>query len=142
MTCCKAIIFSLPILLTIPALVFAEESVSERNSRELSALDQRIKIERTTRLQPFVMTQDKPNYILPVSYNSNPNNASLGASRNGDLDKTEVKFQFSMKYPLIDNLFDGQGSLQFAYTHLSFWQAYNKNFSVPIRETAHEPEIF
>lgn len=142
MTCYKVIIFMLPVFLAIPASLIAEESVSTNEQNKPTALDRRIKIERTTRFQSFVITPHRPNYILPVSYNSKPNNATVDVSRDGELDNNEVKFQISMKFPIIDNLFDGKGSLQFAYTNLSFWQAYNKNVSSPFRETVHEPEIF
>lgn len=30
-----------------------------------------------------------------------------------------------MKFPIVENFFGEQGSIQFAYTNLSFWQAYN-----------------
>lgn len=126
----------------MPAIVLAEESTSEIIRVEPSALDRRIKIERATRFQSFVLTAHKPNYILPVAYNDNPNNAAVDVSRDGELDNNEVKFQFSMKFPIIDNFFNEKSSLQFAYTNLSFWQAYNDNVSNPVRETVHEPEVF
>ena len=130
------------ISLVKPAMVIAEEPGDKENTDDISALDKRIKIERATRLQPFVLTPHKPNYILPFSYNDKPNNTPVDVSRDGELDKNEVKFQFSMKFPIIENLFDNQGSVQFAYTNLSFWQAYNADASSPFRETVHEPEIF
>ena len=140
--CCRAVYIIVSLIFIFPNHALADESVVNEDKRELSALDQRIKIERETRFQHYVITPHKPNYILPFSYNENPNNASVDSTSNGDLDKTEVKFQFSMKFAILDNLFGEQGSLQFAYTNLSFWQAYNKNISSPFRETVHEPELF
>ena len=125
-----------------PAMVIAEESGDKENTDDISALDQRIKIERATRYQSFVLTPHKPNYILPIAYNAKPNNIPEDVSVDGELDKNEVKFQFSMKFPVVENLFGEQGSIQIAYSNLSFWQAYNKNESSPFRETVHEPEIF
>ena len=108
----------------------------------MSALDQRILIERKTRFQPFVITPHKPNYILPISYNDKPNNAPINTAVDGELDNYEMKFQFSMKFVIAEDLFGEHGSLQFAYTNLSFWQAYNEEVSSPFRETVHEPELF
>jgi len=112
------------------------------NTKEISAFDQRIQIERETRYQSFVLTPHKPNYIMPITYNEKPNNASQTTSDGAALDKNEVKFQFSMKFPMVEDLFGEQGTLYFAYTNLSFWQAYNVNTSSPFRETVHEPEVF
>lgn len=128
--------------LLITATANAEEQTNTENSDERSALDRRIEIERKTRYQSFVLTPHKPNYILPISYNDTPNNAPVDTSRDGELDKLEVKFQFSVKFPIIENLFGEQGSIQFAYTNRSFWQAYNDRASYPFRETVHEPELF
>lgn len=47
-----------------------------------------------------------------------------------------------MKFPIAEDLFGEQGILYFAYTNLSFWQAYNDSASYPFRETVHEPELF
>ena len=133
--CCIAV-------LTVPGMGVADESVSNESTNEKSALDRRIEAERRTRFQPFVLTPHKPNYILPVSYNETPNNAPFDTSSEGELDNYEIKFQISVKFPIVDDPFGEQGSIQFAYTNLSFWQAYNRDSSSPFRETVHEPELF
>lgn len=138
----KAGIFLCCFALLTTATAIADEPKVTEDTDEMSALDRRIQIERKTRYQSFVLTPHKPNYILPIAYNSNPNNAPVDTSREGELDKLEVKFQFSVKFPIIENLFGEQGSIQFAYTNRSFWQAYNASASYPFRETVHEPELF
>ena len=125
-------------LFSITLSVFAGQA----EKSDVSALDRRIQTERSTRFQPFVLTPHKPNYILPITYKDKPNNAPVNIERDGELDKIEFKFQLSVKFPIVDNLFGEQGSVQFAYTNLSFWQAYNKKSSGPFRETVHEPELF
>ena len=119
-----------------------EQAAQPKPAEEVSALDRRIEVERKTRYQPFVLSPHKPNYILPISYNAKPNDAPLGDTHDGELDKYEIKFQFSLKFPLIENLFGETNSFYFAYTHLSFWQAYDFGGSSPFRETNHEPEVF
>jgi len=99
------------VTLVIPVTVVAEESFSKENKDELSELDKRIKIECATRLQSFVLTPHKPNYILPLSCNGKPNETSVDILGDGGLDKNEVKFQFSMKFTIIENLFYNQGSV-------------------------------
>ena len=130
------------VVLTVPGMGVAEEPVSNESTNEKSALDRRIEAERQTRFQPFVLTPHKPNYILPVTYNETPNNAPFDTTNEGELDNYEIKFQISVKFPIIDDPFGEQGSIQFAYTNLSFWQAYNTGSSSPFRETVHEPELF
>lgn len=124
--------------------MFFNSSISaeqaDKGSNE-SALDKRIGIERKTRYQPFVLTPHKPNYILPFSYNSKPNQASFDQHER-DIDYVEIKFQFSVKFPIMDKILGDKSSLQFAYTNQSYWQAYNGPASYPFRETVHEPEVF
>lgn len=106
-----------------------------------SALQKRRLQEEMTQDNPFVITPHKPNYILPVSHNDTPNTSPFLAGTE-EIDNIEIKFQFSFKLPLAKDVFHNNGRLYFAYSNLSFWQAYNKDVSSPFRETNHEPEIF
>lgn len=128
--------------LIAPVASFAADAPAQAEPAEISALDRRIAIERKTRFQPFVLTPHKPNYILPFTYNDTPNNVPVNVAQDGELDNHEIKFQFSIKFPITEGLFTENSSLQFGYTNLSFWQAYNDQSSSPFRETVHEPELF
>ena len=99
------------------------------------ALDRRLTLEHQTEANRFVITPHKPNYILPFTYNSRPNDTS------GEIDNTELKFQLSFKVPLSQDLFGSGGKLDFAYTQVSFWQMYSSANSAPFRETNYEPEL-
>ena len=48
----------------------------------------------------------------------------------------------SLKYKLIDDLFDKNIDFYLAYTNLSYWQAYNSKPSSIFRDTNHEPEAW
>jgi phospholipase A1 len=119
-----------------------EEPQQDTVAKQQSALDERIRIEQQTRFQQFVLTPHKPNYILPITYNSMPNQAPFDPVTDGVLDKTEVKFQISIKFPIVDGLFGDTSTLYAAYTNQSYWQAYNNENSHPFREANHEPELF
>ncbi|HSH30966.1 MAG TPA: phospholipase A, partial [Thiohalobacter sp.] len=108
---------------------------------QTSPLDTRIILERATAENPFVITPHRPNYLLPATYSFSPNDAPFDANA-GELQKWEVKFQLSFKFPLVRGLFNDRGTLFMAYTNQSYWQAYNRKFSSPFRETNHEPELF
>jgi len=85
----------------------------------------------------------RPNYILPLAYNSSPNHDSiLDMDRKAIAQNTEAKFQISFKVKLWPDIMDKDVDLWFAYTQLSFWQIYNSTFSSPFRETDYEPELF
>ena len=64
-------------------------------------------------------------FMLPVT---------LSDEYNGK--QTEAVFQISAKHPLFGSRF------YFAYTQISFWQAYDDYNSAPFRETNYNPEIF
>ncbi len=97
------------------------------------ALAQRGAEERAARENRFAITPYRPNYLLPVSYNDNPN------QRYQQLDPWEIKFQLSFRIEILPDLLGGQ--LHFGYTQQSYWQAYNGDLSRPFRETNYEPEI-
>ncbi len=90
---------------------------------------------------PFLITPHKPNFVLPLTYNTTPNEEPFGQEE-GALNKLEMKFQLSIKIPMTRRPLFWNSRLYAAYTGLSFWQAYNSKFSSPFRETNHEPEIF
>lgn len=106
-----------------------------------SAVERRASLERVSSENPFSIIPHKPNYILPVAYNSSPNRTPFSPG-DRNLDSTEAKFQFSFKVPLVRGLMDDTGTFFFAYTNQSYWQAYNGTESRPFRETNHEPEAF
>ena len=127
-------------LVTGPATTL-RDPVAMPAQQEMSALEERLKSERETRANSFVIEPHRPNYILPLTYNWSVNRAPYEPY--GDwLQPVEIKFQVSFKGPVYEDLFGDNGDLYFAYTQLSLWQAYNKSNSSPFRETNYEPEIF
>ena len=116
-------------------------ATTEGNSKAvISAFDRRIQGEREGAGNRFLIMPHKPNYLLPVSWNEDMNKAPYGEGGK-HLDNLEIKFQLSLKAPLVKGIWNGYGDLYVAYTNTSWWQAYN-DFSAPFRETNHEPEIF
>lgn len=71
------------------------------------------------------------NYLLPFSYDSK--------KRDGRK-QVEAKFQLSIKKPISHNFFGFNETINFGYTHTSWWQLYED--SSPFRETNYKPEIF
>ena len=120
-------------------LAFVRKHCLTDSEPEQTPFEQRLQAEEKTLDNRFIITPHRPNYILPLSYNAKPNNAPFAQHVTGPLTRTEIKFQLSVKAPLIRGL--GSGDLYAAYTNTSWWQAYNKN-SAPFRETNHEPELF
>ena len=106
-----------------------------------SAISARQKAEARAENNRFSLLPYKQNYILPLAFNSNPNSEVYGADGE-NLDRLELKFQFSFKVPLAKGLIAGHGNLYAGYTQQSFWQAYNSNQSSPFRETNYEPELY
>ena len=73
----------------------------------------------------------KPNYLLPVTYDS------INHTGRKNL---ETKFQISFKKSLSNNFFGLDERIYMAYTQTSWWQTSAP--SAPFRETNYEPEIF
>jgi phospholipase A1 len=109
-----------------------------------SPLESRIESEATASKERFVLIPHRPNYFLPLTFNSNPNDEPhLGTPGLSDgLDEFEVKFQLSFKVPLWREIFNDKSSLWFAYTQVSYWQLYKWDESAPFRETNFMPEVF
>jgi len=130
---------NLPLILSLAVLPFT--ALCQQES-ELTQVEKRIKSDRQALLDPFVITQYKRNYILPVSYINSPNQIGNDDFSSDKIDHTEAKYQLSVKMPVyLANDEDLQG-LFFGFTAVSFWQVYNNAISKPFRETNYEPEIF
>ncbi len=67
----------------------------------------------------------KEMFMLPVTFSDEYDGA-----------QTEAVFQISAKHRIFST------PIYFAYTQISFWQAYDHNNSAPFRETNYNPELF
>jgi len=104
-------------------------------------LEKRIEKERDLARRAFAIIPHRPNYLL-TTYSSEPNVAPfLAVDADSDFQHQELKYQISLRIPLYNRMFGENGDLWFAYTQLSFWQAYNLDRSSPFRETNYEPEF-
>lgn len=105
-------------------------------------VEERLRAEAEVEGSPWAITPHKPSYLMPFSINSRSNAASFspGSSESRSFKDTELKFQISLKFPLIRSIHRERDNLYFAYTNQSWWQFYADD--QPFRETNHEPEIF
>lgn len=71
------------------------------------------------------LTLHKEMFMLPYTYSDVYNSR-----------RTDAVFQISAKLRLFDTRF------YFAYTQISFWQAYDYRNSAPTRDTNYNPEVF
>lgn len=119
-----------------------EEKVAEKTPPPApSALAERWELVAQADRGPFVVTPYRPTYLLPFSYDFNPNEAAYRSDDMESVDHTEVKFQISFKTKIWPELGTRRGDLWLAYTQQSYWQAYNSEESAPFRETNYEPEL-
>lgn len=105
-----------------------------------SAISERLLLEEGLLDNRFAIVPHRPTYILPITYVDSPNEAPY---EDGDIDleTLEVKYQISLKIPLVKGLLGGKERLYFGYTQLSLWQLYNRQTSASFRETVYEPEL-
>ncbi len=118
-----------------------ESAEQELRSNQSGVINERKALEDVASENPFVLTPHRINYLLPISWRDDTSDFSdsLGVDKEG-VDNTEVEFQLSVKVHIARGIL-GDGTLSGAYTGRSFWQAYNKEYSAPFRETNHEPEL-
>jgi len=109
-----------------------------------SPIENRLALEKNAEENRFAILPHKPNYILPLNYNTQPNQnpwKGFGAGP-APINHAEIKFQVSIKIPLARDLFTDGDALFAGYTQKSFWQAYNRKVSSPFRDNNFNPEIF
>lgn len=108
-------------------------------------LAKRILNEKTTELNPFVITPHRQSYILPIVASDNFNREvyEFDPERAENMEPHEAKYQVSIKVPLRSStLFIPGDSLYFGMTLQAWWQLYADEISKPFRETNYTPEIF
>ncbi len=83
----------------------------------LEDLSDRRQWEQESSRNPFSITTHRTNYLFPVSYNTNQdaNNFREVTDASGP-NNNEVKFQFSAKFNLAEDIFGNVGDVYFAYT--------------------------
>jgi len=102
-------------------------------------LGERLRREREGR--KLLLTPLRPTYAIHT-YSAAPNQTPSELTEpDARLQHHELKFQFSFRLRLADDVFGDNGDFWFGYTQLSFWQAYNSSLSSPFRETNYEPEL-
>src|SRR6185312_5016463 len=87
----------------------------------LSALDVKAQRESKWRADAIPLMPYKPNYLLPYSHTLNGRIGGGLDNYRGRLQDTEAQFQLSFLVPIVTGLFWGHGTLQLAYTQLSFY---------------------
>jgi phospholipase A1 len=112
-----------------------------------SLLDSRWELFPGSKLGTFGIRAYQPVYVLPWvgadEVNQFPGSPAPGRSvdRSENLDRSEVKYQFSLKTKAWQGVFGDVGDLWLGYTQSSRWQLYNADESRPFRETNYEPEV-
>ena len=122
-----------------------EEVVEVDAVEEPGVLTNRMKSEKVTQFDPYVLTPHRRNYMLPVLTTNNINRIQYadieGYKQN--LEEYESKFQLSFKVPLNkESLLFEDDQFFFGFTVQSWWQVYSDNISKPFRETNYMPEFF
>jgi phospholipase A1 len=144
---------------SLPTMATSDESVSEEwafaeTASKMPGLAEKVEAEHYATNNPYLLLPHKPNYFMPVAYQTKINQEeqeefydgiSIDDEEDGEkpkvFDHTEIVFQVSIKYIVAENIVGKHSNLAVAYTGKSYWQAYNSDISALFRETNHEPEI-
>lgn len=130
--------FSLLFLLSLP--VFSqetEEAMRVNVGKYNSLLDSR-----------YSLFPHKGTYLMPFVYNNLTHESvysgmkSLENTNEKYYKNTEAEFQVSFLIPIYRRISQTNWDFVFAYTHHSWWQVYNSDWSRPFRETNYNPELF
>lgn len=106
----------------------------------LSPLMRRWELDRSAASGEFALRPHLANYILPVTYDFQPNQQPY-PPQILKVRRPEAKFQFSFKLKLLEDIGRGGGDVWLNYTQQSWWQVYNGEQSAPFRETNYRPGL-
>ena len=97
----------------------------------------------------FLLLPHKGNFLLPLSYNHKARESSSRSvllnefPERGRYNKDlETEFQISFSINIFSDILGSDYDFYLGYTHHSWWQVYNKNWSRPFRESNYNPEFF
>lgn len=129
----------------LPACSFLPPSDAERRVPQgrVEILQNR---EYSSSERAYLISAHRPSYFA-ASYNErfDPGIYALtGGPDVSEASRFEAKFQFSGKYPILQNVVGDHTDLYLGYTQQSYWQVFSNSdaLSRPFRETNYEPEIF
>jgi phospholipase A1 len=108
-------------------------------------ISKRFSNEDSSKNNPFALTPNLMNYILPALTTNQINpDAYDGIPRFDEhFEDTEAKIQLSIKVPLTqESVFIDDDVIYFGFTLQSWWQVYSSDISKPFRETNYKPEVF
>jgi len=120
-------------------------SLKNEKKPSLGAISKRIKAERKSQWDRFVITPHRRNYILPYTHTSKLNRKAYEFTGDwaDEAKQYEAKLQLSIKVPLNHkDLFRDNDALYLGFTLQSWWQVYASEISAPFRETNYQPELF
>ena len=124
------------------AVTAAPAPPAESRREEPSFMSKRWQLDDVSRQKRFAIMSHRQNYILPYTYNFHQEKATYEAANpDVEIQDAEVKYQISLKMKLWEDMFGMPLDLWAAYTQLSLWQVYNRDYSSPFRETNYEPEV-
>ena len=116
-----------------------------RPRAEPSVIAGRDRVEKGYWTRRLALMPHRPSYFLPVTYSRDlvltDDDAGTATTRAAE-QNTEIKFQLSLKLPLVAPPDATRSALFVAYTWQAWWQAYQLDRSNPFREYNHEPELF
>ena len=129
-----------------PAPVYAKKAEEKKEGEGVqptaSVMSRHWDLDEASRKNRSIIRPYRPNYFLPVAYNSSLNqDMALDVDPQARAQHLEAKFQLSFKIDLWPDILPGIADLWFGYTQLAFWQLYNSAFSSPFREINYEPEL-
>jgi phospholipase A1 len=137
----KAMLVAGCVAASLGAVAYGEDLQLSENE---GVLTKRMQSQEASGPAQWVLQAYRPSYILPVAYGLDVSDQPIkdAGDEDPDLQDTEIKFQFSFKVPIWEDVAGSRNSLYAAYTQLSMWQAYNADESSPFRDTNYEPEFF
>ncbi len=103
-------------------------------------IGERVILERDANRNRFAILPHRPTYVM-VTYSKRSQEPYADRLQGYEFSDAELKFQISIKYLAVEDMFAEDLDLQMAFTSVSWWQAFSSNISAPFRETNYEPEL-